>query len=50
MSRKRSGIVSRDFDEKALGKKIRAIRVERGISIQKLADRIGVQRGFINQL
>ncbi len=50
MSRRRSGIVLKDFDEKALGKKIRAIRIERGMTIQKLADSIGVQRGFINQL
>ncbi len=50
MSRKRSGTVAKEFDDKALGKKIKAIRLEKGMTIQKLADSIGVQRGFINQL
>ena len=33
-----------------LGRKIRDIRTEKNISIQKLADCAGVQRSFINQL
>jgi transcriptional regulator with XRE-family HTH domain len=33
-----------------LGKRIRDIRMEKKISIQKLADSTGVQRSFINQL
>ncbi len=33
-----------------LGKRIRAIRMEKNITVQKLADAVGVQTGFINQL
>ncbi len=33
-----------------LGKRIRAIRLEKNITVQKLADATGVQTGFINQL
>ncbi len=50
MSRKRSGIVQKELDAKVFGQKVRAVRLERKMTIQKLADAIGVQRGFINQL
>ncbi len=33
-----------------LGKRIRAIRTEKKITVQRLADEVGVQPSFINQL
>ena len=35
---------------KALGIKIRSVRKEKGISIQKLANSVGVERNFISQI
>lgn len=35
---------------KALGARIRALRKEKGISIQKLANSVGVERNFISQI
>ncbi len=50
MPRRRSGANKNIVTAKALGKRIKQIRNEKNISIQKIADYVGVQRGFINQL
>ncbi len=50
MSRKRTGDNAREINGTMLGKRIREIRKEKNISIQKLADGAGVQASFINQL
>ena len=50
MPRKRTGAEENTITSTALGKRIRSIRNEKHISVQKLADCVGVQRSFINQL
>ncbi len=50
MARKRTGDNVRAINGKLLGKRIKEIRLEKNISIQKLADGVGVQASFINQL
>ncbi len=50
MSRKRTGDNAKAVSGVLLGKRIRELRKEKNISIQKLADGAGVQASFINQL
>ena len=50
MPRRRSGAEENKVSAKALGKRIRNIRTEKHISVQKVANCAGVQRSFINQL
>ena len=50
MPRRRTGADENKITSVALGKRIRSIRTEKHISVQKLADSVGVQRNFINQL
>lgn len=50
MSRIGTGLNNEKLCGKSLGKRIKEVRLEKGISVQKLADGAGVQRGFINQL
>ncbi|MBE6576907.1 MAG: helix-turn-helix transcriptional regulator [Ruminococcaceae bacterium] len=50
MPRRRTGADENIVSAKALGKRIRSIRTEKHISVQKIADSVGVQRSFINQL
>lgn len=50
MPRRRTGKNAEVLNGNQLGKRIRDIRLEKKISIQKLADCAGVQRSFINQL
>ena len=50
MPRRRTGADENTITATALGKRIKSIRTEKHISVQKLADCVGVQRNFINQL
>ena len=50
MPRRRTGVEENTITATALGKRIRDIRNEKHISVQKVADCVGVQRSFINQL
>ena len=50
MPRRRTGAETNAVTAISLGKRIRSIRNEKHITVQKLADSVGVQRNFINQL
>ncbi len=50
MSRKRTGDNVHSVNGILLGKRIKELRLEKKLSIQKLADGVGVQASFINQL
>ena len=50
MSRRRSGILDEKLSGKYLGVRMRKHRKAKNISIQKLADEIGVTRNYISQL
>lgn len=50
MPRRGTGINNERPCGVALGKRIRNVRLEKKITIQKLADGVGVQSSFINQL
>ena len=50
MSRRRSGNVSEKISGEYLGSRLRKLRKKKNISIQKLADEVGVGRTYISQL
>ncbi len=50
MSRTKTGPNVQMASGKELGKRIRARRLEMNMSVQKVADSLGVQRGYVNQL
>lgn len=50
MPRRRTGSECDKLSGAALGKRIHEIRIEKGITLQKLASGAGVQASFINQL
>ena len=50
MSRRPSGYLGHQISGKFLGPRIREKRVKKGMSLQKLADEIGVQGNYISQM
>ncbi len=50
MARKRSGLDAPKLSTVALGKRIKSIRVEKGMSKQKLANKLGVYSSYVSQL
>lgn len=50
MSRRRSGYIDQKYSGKYLGPRIKDARISKGISIQKLADQIGVLGNYVSQL
>ena len=50
MARSRSGNVHPKVSAEHFGKRMREIRVSKGISIQKVADDVGIQRNYVSQI
>lgn len=50
MPKRNKELRANNITPKALGIRIKAIRKEKGISVQKLANCVGVERNFISQI
>lgn len=50
MSKKNNENCTNNITSEALGSRIRSVRKEKGISIQKLSNSVGVERNFISQI
>lgn len=50
MARRKSDTTKEKYDGILFGQRLRHIRIEKKISIQKLADNVGVLRNYISQL
>ncbi len=48
--RRTTSKITEQLDANVFGERLRTVRLEKKMTIQKLADSIGVQRGFISQL
>lgn len=50
MSRRRSGYLNDKYSGQHFGARLRELRTRKGISLQRLADEIGVLRNYVSQL
>lgn len=50
MARSRSGNVHPKVSGKHFGKRMREIRISKNLSIQKVADEVGIQRNYVSQI